>query len=122
MQVLNTIVEENMEEKEKDKDHSLDILTIAKDAEVTLMRSRPMDMDAQTADYDHDVSHSEHTSWEKTASTEFQNLISHSLKAQLLGLLSDTLKNCLPQLLKESLTPLIPSVFESVVEEQAQLN
>ncbi|GKD02619.1 hypothetical protein Tco_1177593, partial [Tanacetum coccineum] len=64
MQVLNTIVEDNMKEKEKDEDHSSDIPTvkqlldevdkqnsaIAKDAEVTLMRSRPMDMDAQTAD------------------------------------------------------------------------
>ncbi|GKA81717.1 retrovirus-related pol polyprotein from transposon TNT 1-94 [Tanacetum coccineum] len=221
--VLNTNVEENMEEKEKDEDHSSYIPTveqlldkvdkqnsavqhtqerpfdteseilfvkyfqashIAKDVEVTLMRSRPMDMDAQTADSEfklesipdddlqsrsgfktsvsdsrHDVSHSEHTSWEKTASTEFQSLlghldhvyeevsliyykleemkssiaqkvsddiksfvpdlISHSLKAPLPGLLSDALKNCLRQLLKESLTPLIPSVFESVAEEQA---
>ncbi|GKG03105.1 hypothetical protein Tco_0310741, partial [Tanacetum coccineum] len=28
MQVLNTIVEENMEEKEKDEDHSSDIPTV----------------------------------------------------------------------------------------------
>ncbi|GKF68293.1 hypothetical protein Tco_0197972 [Tanacetum coccineum] len=129
------------------------------------MGSGPMNMDSQTADSEcelkfmpdddlqslssfetsvsdssHDASHSEHTSWEKTAFAEFQSLsghldhvsddikssvpdlISHSLKAQLPGLLSDALKNSLPQLLKESLTPLIPSVFESVAEEQAQLN
>ncbi|GJT00768.1 hypothetical protein Tco_0821937 [Tanacetum coccineum] len=160
---------------------------ITKDAKVTLMGSGPMNMDSQTADSEcelefmpdddlqslssfetsvsdssHDVSHSEHTSWEKTAFAEFQSLsghldhvceevsllhykveemessisqkvsddikssvpdlISHSLKAQLPGLLSDALKNSLPQLLKESLTPLIPSVSESVAEEQAQLN
>ncbi|GKD34363.1 hypothetical protein Tco_1249872, partial [Tanacetum coccineum] len=89
MQVLNAIVEENIEEKEKVEDYSSDIPTIeqlldevdkqnsvvqhtqespfdtesdilfvksfqasqiAKDAEVTIMSSRPMDMDAQTAD------------------------------------------------------------------------
>ncbi|GJW25711.1 hypothetical protein Tco_0039522, partial [Tanacetum coccineum] len=197
--VLNTSVKENMEEKDKDEDHSSDVeqlldevdkkklaiqhaqespfdtkseilfvksfqaSQIAKYAEVTLMRSGPMDMDAQTVDSEfklksmpdddlqslsglktsvsdssHDVSHSEHTSWEKTASAKFQclsghldhvceessvpDLICHSLKAQLPGLLSDALKNYLPQLLKESLTPLIPYVFESVTEEQAQLN
>ncbi|GKC24340.1 hypothetical protein Tco_1026490, partial [Tanacetum coccineum] len=197
--VLNTSVKENMEEKDKDEDHSSDVeqlldevdkkklaiqhaqespfdtkseilfvksfqaSQIAKYAEVTLMRSGPMDMDAQTVDSEfklksmpdddlqslsglktsvsdssHDVSHSEHTSWEKTASAKFQclsgyldhvceessmpDLICHSLKAQLPGLLSDALKNYLPQLLKESLTPLIPYVFESVTKEQAQLN
>nr|GFA19311.1 hypothetical protein [Tanacetum cinerariifolium] len=128
-------------------DESFQASQITKDVEVTLMGSEPMDMDLQTADSEfelesmpdndlqslsgfetsvsdssHDVSHSEHTSWEKTAFAEFQNLISHSLKAQLPRLLSDALKNSLPQLLKESLTPLIPFVSESVTKEQAQLN
>ncbi|GJR45139.1 retrovirus-related pol polyprotein from transposon TNT 1-94 [Tanacetum coccineum] len=196
--VLNTIVEENVKEKEKAEDHSSDIPTveqllnevdkqnsvvqhtqespfdteseilfvksfqasqITKDAEVTLMGSRPMNMDSQTADSEfelesmpdddlqsisgfetsvsdssHDVSHLEHTSWEKTTFAKFQslsgnldhvcvesyvpNLISHSLKAQIPGLLFDALKTSLPQLLKESLTPLIPFVSESVAEEQ----
>ncbi|GJS25642.1 hypothetical protein Tco_0454274 [Tanacetum coccineum] len=52
--VLNIIVKENMEEKDKDEDHSFDVEQlldeIAKYAEVTLMRFGPMDMDAQTAD------------------------------------------------------------------------
>nr|GEW11131.1 hypothetical protein [Tanacetum cinerariifolium] len=61
--VLNTIVEKNMEEKEKAEDHSSDFPTveqlldksfqashITKDVEDTLMGSGPMDMDSQTAD------------------------------------------------------------------------
>ncbi|GKB54233.1 hypothetical protein Tco_0904986, partial [Tanacetum coccineum] len=114
--VLNTIVEENVEEKKKAEDHSSDILTIeqlldevdkqnsdvTKDAEVTFMGSEPMDMDSQTIDSEfelesmpdddlqslsgfetsvsdssHDVSYSEHTSWEKTTFAEFQCLSGH---------------------------------------------
>nr|GEV49216.1 hypothetical protein [Tanacetum cinerariifolium] len=97
IKVLNTIMEKNVEEKEKAEDHSSNIPTIeqlldkiTKDAEDTLIGSGPIDMDSQTADFEfelelmpdddlqslsgfetsvsdssHDVSHSEHTSWEK---------------------------------------------------------
>ncbi|GJW06292.1 hypothetical protein Tco_1568715 [Tanacetum coccineum] len=154
--VLNTIVEENIEEKEKDKDHSSDIPTIeqlldesfqasqiAKDAEVTLIRSRPMDMDVQTAysefelesipdddlqsllgfktsisDSSHDVSHLEHTSWEKTASDEFQSLSEHldhvfeevsllhykveEMKSSIAQKVSNDIKSSVPDLISHS--------------------
>nr|GFA19310.1 hypothetical protein [Tanacetum cinerariifolium] len=164
--VLNKIVKEK--EKAEDHSLDIPTVEqlldeITKDVEVTLVGSEPMDMDLQTADSEfelesmpdndlqslsgfetsvsdssHDVSHSEHTSWEKTKVKEIKSsiaqkvsndiksfvpdLISHSLKAQLPRLLSDALKNSLPQLLKQSLTPLIPFVSESVTKEQAQLN
>ncbi|GJX91245.1 hypothetical protein Tco_0344571 [Tanacetum coccineum] len=173
--VLNTIVEENVEEKKKAEDHSSDILTIeqlldevdkqnsdvTKDAEVTFMGSEPMDMDSQTIDSEfelesmpdddlqslsgfetsvsdssHDVSYSEHTSWEKTTFAEFQSLSGHldhvceevsllhykvkEMEYSIAQKVSDDINPLLPQLLKESLTPFIPS--ESVAKEQAQLN
>ncbi|GKA58760.1 retrovirus-related pol polyprotein from transposon TNT 1-94, partial [Tanacetum coccineum] len=126
--VLNTIMEENVEEKEKAEDHSSDIPTveqlldeITKDAEVTLIRSRPMNMDSQTVDFEFKLESMPDDDLQSISGFETyvsdSNLISHSLKAQQPGLLSDALKTSLPQLLKESLTPLIPSLSESVAEE-----
>ncbi|GKD43063.1 hypothetical protein Tco_1267708 [Tanacetum coccineum] len=170
MQVLNTIVEENMEEKEKDEDHSSDIpivkqlldesfqaSQIAKDAEVTIMSSGPMDMDAQTADSEfelesmpdddlqslsgfktsvsdssHDVSHSEHTSWEKTASAEFQSLSGHldhvceevsllyykveEMESSIAQKVSDDIKSSVPDLISHSLKAQLPGLLSDALK------
>nr|GEU29650.1 retrovirus-related Pol polyprotein from transposon TNT 1-94 [Tanacetum cinerariifolium] len=159
--ILNTIVEENVEEKEKAEDHSLDILTVEHlldkvdkqnstvqhtqeslfdiESEILFVKSfqasqitkdveplRPLSLIQVMMSLTQNTHHGK-----RLLFAEFQSLsghldhvylINHSLKAQLLGLLSDTLKNSLPKLLKESLTPLIRFVFESVTEEQDQLN
>ncbi|GJX89709.1 hypothetical protein Tco_0341723 [Tanacetum coccineum] len=92
---------------------------ITKDAKVTLIRSRPMNMDSQTVDFEFKLESMPDDNLQSLSG--FETSISNSIH-DLPGLLSDALKNSLPQLLKESLTPLIPSVSESVAEEQAQLN
>ncbi|GKD60765.1 hypothetical protein Tco_1298274, partial [Tanacetum coccineum] len=132
-----------------------------KDAEADLMGSGPMDIDFKyelesmpdddlqsllgfetpiSDDSCHEVSHSEHTLWKKTAFAEFQSLSAHldhvceevsllhykveemesSIIQKLPGLLSDALKDCFPQLLRESLMTFVPTITESVAEEQAQ--
>nr|GEZ07470.1 hypothetical protein [Tanacetum cinerariifolium] len=199
--VLDTIMKENVEEKEKAKNHSLDIPTveqlldkvnkqnssvqhtqespfdtesdilfvksfqasqITKDVEVTLMGSRPMDMDSQITDSEfelesmlddvlqslsgvetyvsdssHDVSHSEHTSWEKTASVEFQSLSGHldhvceevsllhykvqEMESSITQKVSDDIKSSVSDLISHSLKAQLPGILSDALKTTANL-
>ncbi|GKG30354.1 hypothetical protein Tco_0420252, partial [Tanacetum coccineum] len=108
---------------------------ITKDAEVTLMGSEPMDMDLQTADSEfklesmpdddlqsllgfetsvsdssHDVSHSEHTSWETTAFAEFQSLSGHldhvCKEVSLLHYKVEEMESLIAQKVSDDISPL----------------
>ncbi|GJZ22615.1 hypothetical protein Tco_0559654 [Tanacetum coccineum] len=124
------------------------------DAEDTLMGSRPMDIDTEfdlesmpdddlqsfsgseilvSGDSQHEVSQSEHTSWEKNASIEFLNLSSHldhvceevsllhckveEMESSIAQKVSDYIKSYVPDLISHSLKSQLPGLLSKALKD-----